>query len=117
MEITRVNIFPSNDEDVAALCSITFDDCFMVHGLRVKISKKGDYFLFMSDRKQADGAYTEIVFAVNNETRRMIEEKVFAADKKFAGEPDARPSRWKRRFSGADHFSLLPSHFTFKSRM
>ena len=62
MEITRVKIGPSDDERIAAYASITFDDCFVIHSLRLKVSKKGDYYLFMPGRKQADGAYTEIVF-------------------------------------------------------
>ena len=55
MEITEVRIGPSDDERIAAYDSITFDDCFVIHGLRVKVSKKGDYYLFMPGRKQADG--------------------------------------------------------------
>jgi len=54
MEITEVRIGPSDDERIAAYDSITFDDCFVIHGLRVKVSKKGDYYLFMPGRKQAD---------------------------------------------------------------
>jgi len=90
METTEVRIGPSDDERIAAYASITIDDCFVVHGLRVKVSKKDDYYLFMPGRKQADGAYTEIVFPVNNETRRMIEEKVFEAYREFVNEPVKR---------------------------
>ena len=90
MEITEVRIGPSDDERIAAYASITIDDCFVVHGLRVKVSKKGDYYLFMPGRKQADGAYMEIALPINNETRRMIEEKVFAGYQIFAGGRDAR---------------------------
>ena len=88
--MTALKIFPSNDEGIAAYASITIDDCFVVHGLQLKISKKGDYYLFMPGRKQADGTYTEIVFPADNATRRMIEEKVFAAYKVFANEPVKR---------------------------
>ena len=87
MEITRVKIVPSDDEGIAAYASITIDDCFMIHGLKLKISKKGDYFLFMPQRNRADGAYVDIVLPLDNETRRMIEEKVFAAHQIFADEP------------------------------
>jgi len=91
MEITEVRIGPSDDERIAAYASITIDDCFVVHGLQLKISKKGDYYLFMPGRKQADGTYTEIVFPADNATRRMIEEKVFAAYKVFVNETVRRP--------------------------
>jgi len=68
---------------IAAYASITIDDCFVIHGLRVKVSKKGDYYLFMPGRKQADSTYMDIALPINNGTRRMIEEKVFAAYKVF----------------------------------
>ena len=84
--MTEVRIVPSDDEPVAAYASITIDDSFVVYGLRVKISNKGDYFLFMPGRRQADGTYVDIVLPINNETRRMIEEKVFAAYQVIADE-------------------------------
>jgi len=90
MEITEVRIVRSNDEGIAAYASITFDDCFVIHGLKLKISKKGDYFLFMPRRRQADGAYTDIVFPVDNETRANDRGEVFAAYKVFINEPVKR---------------------------
>ena len=87
MEITEVRIAPSDDKRIAAFASIVLDDCFVVHGLRVQISKTGDYFLFMPGRKQADGNYIDIAFPLNSETRQMLEEKVFAAYRIFADEP------------------------------
>jgi stage V sporulation protein G len=93
MEITEVRIVPSDDERIVAYASITIDDSFVIHGLRLKISKKGDYFLFMPRRRQADGNYTYIAFPLNNETRQMIVEKVFAAYKVFINEPVNRSAR------------------------
>jgi stage V sporulation protein G len=84
--MTEVRIVPSDDERVAAYASITIDDSFVVHGLRVKISKKGDLFLFMPGRRRANGTYVDIVLPINNGTRRMIDEKVFAAYQVIAGE-------------------------------
>ena len=86
IKITEVRIVASDDERVAAYASITIDDSFVVHGLRVEISNKGDYFLFMPGRRQADGTYVDTVLPINNETRRMIEEKVFAAYQVIADE-------------------------------
>ena len=84
MEITGVNIFPSNDERIAAYASITFDDCFVVHGLVLKISKTDGYFLYMPRKKRGDGTYVDLVLPLDTETRRMIEEKVFAEYEKVA---------------------------------
>ena len=86
MEITRVRIGLCNcDARVKAYASITLDDCFIIHGLRLTHSKKG-YFLFMPGRKRADGSYADIVLPLNNETRQMIQERVVAEYEKIAGE-------------------------------
>lgn len=90
MKITEVRIAPSDGGGVAAYASITIDDSFVVHGLKIKISKKKGYFLFMPQRKSADGTYVDIVSPINAETRQMIEEKVFAAYQAIIGEPVKR---------------------------
>ena len=79
MEIARVNIFPSNDEGIAAYASITIGNCFVIHGLVLRISKTGGYSLHMPQRKRANGMHVDMVLPLDNEKRRMIEEKVFAA--------------------------------------
>jgi stage V sporulation protein G len=53
MEITEVKIGLCDDERIKAYASITLDDCFVTHGLRLTRSQKG-YFLFMPGRKIAD---------------------------------------------------------------
>jgi stage V sporulation protein G len=100
MEITRVRIGPSDDERIAAYASITIDDCFVIHGLRVKVSKKGDYYLFMPGKKLADGTHVDIALPIDNGTQRMIEEKVFAAFK-----------HWCPQVDGQASFAVNPRHF------
>ena len=91
MEITRVKIVPSDEDNVAAYASITIDDCFAIHRLSLKISKQGDYFLFMPQIKRTNGKRVDVVAPLDNETRRMIEEKVFAAYQVFADESEKPP--------------------------
>jgi len=88
MEITRVKIFPSNDEGIAAYASITIDDCFAIHGLVLRINKTGGYSLHMPQRKRANGMHVDMVMPLDNETRRMLEEKVLAAYRAFADQPE-----------------------------
>ena len=92
MEITRVKIFPSNEEGIAAYASITIDDCLAVHGLVLRISRFGGYSLHMPQSKRAYSTYVDMVMPLDNETRRKIEEKVFEAYRMLAGKLDARPS-------------------------
>jgi stage V sporulation protein G len=91
MEITRVNIFPSNDEGIAAYASITFDDCFVIHGLVLRINKQGVYSLHMPQKKRDNGMHVDMVLPLDNETRKMIEEKVFVAYQALANESVKAP--------------------------
>jgi len=92
MRITEVKIVPLNEERLRAYVSITFDDCFVVSEIQLIRVKKG-YVVRMPGRKRRNGKHIDIFVPLNNETRQMIEEKVFEAYRMFAGEPDARPSR------------------------
>ena len=88
MEITRVKIVPANEDHLKAYVTITIDDCFLITGLKLIRVSKG-YYVEMPRTKRANGKYVDIAAPLNNETRQMIEEKVFAAYQ-FAHEPVKR---------------------------
>jgi stage V sporulation protein G len=77
MKVTEVRIRLANEELVKAYASICFDDCFLVHEIRVI---KGPTGLFISfpNRTQSEGGQRDIAFPVNAETRQMIEQAVLA---------------------------------------
>lgn len=80
MEITDVKIYPSHRKDeesqkLKAYASITFNDSFIVRGLKVIEGSKG-LFVVMPSKKLANGTYKDIAHPLNNETRRIIEQKV-----------------------------------------
>jgi stage V sporulation protein G len=85
MEITEIKIVPIDEERLRASINITFDDCFRINGLKLIKGKKG-YLLSMPQRKRRDGTHVDIVSPIDSETRRMIEEKVFAEYEKVTGE-------------------------------
>ena len=78
MEISEVRITLRNEEKLKAFASITFDDCFVVRGLKV-ISGSQGYFVSMPSRKRKDGSYQDIAHPINNEMRKKIEDKVLDA--------------------------------------
>lgn len=78
MEITEVRISFRNEEKLKAFASITFDDCFVVRGLKVINGSQG-YFVSMPSRKRRDGTYQDIAHPINNEMRKRIEDKVLDA--------------------------------------
>jgi stage V sporulation protein G len=92
MQITEVRICPANEELVKAYASICFDDCFLVHDIRVV---KGPTGLFISfpNRTESEGGQRDIAFPVNAETRNMIEQAVLAGYEKVVAGSDPGPSK------------------------
>lgn len=82
MEITEVRISlpkrESGDDKFKAYANITIDNCFVVRGLRIVSGDKG-LFVGYPSRKLEDGTFKDIAHPLNNDTRKLIEEKVLAA--------------------------------------
>jgi stage V sporulation protein G len=77
MEITEVKVFPIQEEKLKAFVSIVFDQCFMVNDIKI-IQGRDGLFISMPSRKKKNGEFKDVAHPLNNETRRMIEEKVLA---------------------------------------
>ncbi len=76
MEITEVKVFTVNEERLKAYVSITLDNCFVVRDLKI-INGNGGLFVAMPSKKRKDGQFKDIAHPLNNETRDMIETKIF----------------------------------------
>src|SRR5262245_1903917 len=77
MEITEVKVFPIQEEKLKAFVSIVFDHCFMINDIKI-IQGRDGLFISMPSRKKKNGEFKDVAHPLNNETRRMIEEKVLA---------------------------------------
>jgi stage V sporulation protein G len=77
MEITEVKVFPIHEEKLKAFVSIVFDQCFMINDIKI-IQGRDGLFISMPSRKKKNGEFKDVAHPLNNETRRMIEEKVLA---------------------------------------
>ena len=83
MKVTKVVIRPvANNSKLKATASVTFDDEFVVHGIRVVEGEKG-LFIAMPSRKMSDGTHKDIAHPLKNETRQMIQEAVLAEYEKI----------------------------------
>ena len=73
MKITdvRVRIVKKDDSKLKAVASVTFDDCFVVHDIKVIEGNEG-YFIAMPSRKTNDGEYKDIAHPINTETREDL---------------------------------------------
>ena len=75
MEITEFNISLRNEEKLKAFVNVTFDDAFVVRGMKV-IKGLNGYFISMPSRKMPDGSYRDIAHPIRNEFRQYIEAEI-----------------------------------------
>jgi len=76
MDITEVKVFPVNEDRLKAYVTITIDNCFVVRDLKI-INGNNGLFVAMPSKKRKDGQFKDIAHPLNNETREMIENKIF----------------------------------------
>ena len=76
MEITEVKVFPVNEERLKAYVTITIDNCFVVRDLKI-INGNNGLFVAMPSKKRKDGQFKDIAHPLNNETRELIENRIF----------------------------------------
>ena len=82
MQITDVKVRKVESENrMKAVASVTFDDAFVVHDIKV-IESATATFIAMPSRKTPKGEWTDIAHPINQETRDMIENKVLEEYKK-----------------------------------
>lgn len=73
MQITDVRVrMKGNDSKMKAIASITIDDVFVIHDIKVIDGEKG-MFIAMPSRKAGDGEYKDISHPINSETRNSIQ--------------------------------------------
>lgn len=78
MKITDVRIRIKDEEKLKGIASITFDECFVVHDIKV-IDGKDGLFISMPNKKNAAGEHKDICHPILTETRTMIKEAVLNA--------------------------------------
>lgn len=73
MKITDVRVRKvETDSKMKAVASITIDDVFVVHDIKVIEGEKG-LFIAMPSRKATDGEYRDIAHPINSTTRENIQ--------------------------------------------
>lgn len=79
MNITDVRVRKiAKDSKMKAVVSITIDDEFVVHDIKVIEGEKG-LFIAMPSRKSSDGEYRDIAHPINTETRDRLQRIVLEA--------------------------------------
>lgn len=89
MDITQVKVFPVNEDKLKAFVSVVFDHCFMVNDIKI-IQGKDGLFLSMPSRRKKSGEFKDVAHPLNNETRRLLEERVLTEYRDVVDDPTPR---------------------------
>lgn len=86
MQITDIRIRKITKEGkLKAVASITIDDEFVVHDIKVIEGDKG-MFIAMPSKKSTDGEYRDIAHPINSSTREAIQGRILEAYENASGE-------------------------------
>lgn len=76
MQITDIRVRKVTKEGkMRAVVSITIDNEFVVHDIKVIEGEKG-LFIAMPSRRASDGEYRDIAHPINSDTRNRIQELI-----------------------------------------
>ncbi|MDV4150243.1 septation regulator SpoVG [Clostridium sp. AL.422] len=89
MTITDVRIRKiASDGKMKAIVSVTFDNEFVVHDIKV-IEGQNGLFIAMPSRKTPDGEFKDIAHPINTDTRERIQASILEAYEKAKLEDEA----------------------------
>ena len=89
MQITDVRVRKITKEGkMKAIVSITLDDEFVVHDIKVIEGEKG-LFIAMPSKKATDGEYRDIAHPINSSTRDKIQTIILEKYQEAAAEEEA----------------------------
>ncbi len=92
MEITEVRIHLRNEARLKAFATVTFDNAFVVHNMKVVNGNNG-LIVCMPSRKIKDGTYKDIAHPINNEFRGNLEQLIIKEyEKELAKGPAPVPT-------------------------
>ena len=88
MNIPDVRVRKVNDEGkMKAVVSITFDDEFVVHDIKI-IERQNGLFIAMPSKKMGEGDFRDIAHPLLSETRNRIKDAIFAEYEKVLAEKE-----------------------------
>lgn len=65
-----------------AVVSVTIDECFVVHDIKI-FEREDGYAIAMPSRKTTDGKYKDIAHPLNSETREMLQSIILSEYQRF----------------------------------
>lgn len=84
----RVRLMQKDDSKLKGVASITIEECFVVHDIKILEGNQG-YFVSMPSRKTPDGQYKDVAHPINTPTREELNRVVLEAFEKALKETPA----------------------------
>ena len=86
MQITDIRVrVVSKDSKMKAVVSVTFDNAFVVHDIKVIEGEKG-LFIAMPSKKTPDGEYRDIAHPIHGEMRSILQDAILEEFRKVLEE-------------------------------
>lgn len=91
MNITevRVRLIKKEEGKLKAVASVTIDDCFVVHDVKI-IEGADGCFIAMPSKRTPEGEYKDIVHPLNTETRELLSKIVLGEYEKAKAAGEAQ---------------------------
>lgn len=88
MQVTDVRVRKLTKEGkMRAVVSVTFDNEFVVHDIKIIEGEKG-LFIAMPSKKATDGEYRDIAHPINSETRDKLQQIILEKYEESASEEE-----------------------------
>lgn len=88
MQITDIRVRKvMNEGKMKAIVSVTFDNEFVVHDIKV-IDGQNGLFIAMPSRKTPDGEFKDIAHPINTQTREKLQAAILAEYEKVKNMPE-----------------------------
>ena len=73
----RVRLVKKEEGKLKAVASVTIDNCFVVHDVKI-LEGAEDFFIAMPSRKTADGEFKDIAHPIHADMRESLQKAVLA---------------------------------------
>ena len=81
----RIREVRNTDGKLKAVASVTIDDCFVVHDIKI-FEREESFAIAMPSRKTSDGKYKDIAHPLNTETRELLQDMILAEYRRILAE-------------------------------
>ena len=96
MKITAVSIKKMNKDNFKGFADVTFDDCFVVKGIRILDGKNGLFVAMPSEYSEKDDEYYDRCFPITKEFREELTDAILDGYEHYEEMQEDKPKKRRR---------------------